>query len=134
MPGFCESCVSGQHAACNDPQCRCLCRPAVQELMKKQPPLFPTTGTGTLVCPECTHKPRIGDTFCRFDGNKLIPGKICCCGKAGEPDDVFCGGCGQKFGEPVVPIPELSEEEITALEAKARQRPSDVEAPINEVH
>lgn len=87
-----------------------------------------------MVCPICDRMPHAGDIFCRMDGNKLISGKICRCGKASEPDDQFCGGCGQKFGPPAVPIPELNEDEIAALEAKARTRPSDVEAPVNEVH
>ena len=63
-----------------------------------------------------------------------MPGKLCQCGKTSEPEDKYCGGCGRIFGPPAVPIPELSEEEIAALEAKARQRPSDVEAPVSEVH
>jgi hypothetical protein len=59
---------------------------------------------------------------------------MCRCGKSAEPDDIFCGGCGQKFGPAAVPVIELSEEEIAALEAKARMRPSDVEVPPIEVH
>jgi hypothetical protein len=36
-----------------------------------------------------------------------------------------------QFGAAVVPVPELSEAEIKALEEKARTRPSDVEvAPV----
>jgi len=75
----------------------------------------------------------MGDLFCRIDGNRLIAGKICACGKPGDPDDIFCGLCGQKFGLPAVPVPELSEEEIAAMEAHARQRPSDVEVPPVEI-
>ena len=63
-----------------------------------------------------------------------MPGKQCSCGKSADPDDVFCGGCGQKFGAPAVQVPELSEDEIAALEAKARLRPSDIEVPPVEVH
>lgn len=84
-----------------------------------------------MVCPQCSKPPRIGDTFCRADGARLLAGKQCACGKAAEPDDSFCGGCGMQFGAAVVPVPELSEAEIKALEEKARTRPSDVEvAPV----
>lgn len=134
LPGYSEACTAGHHEACVDPQCRCLHHPTVRAMMQQSQTRPTVTATGTLVCPVCDHTPRIGDQFCRVDGNKLISGKVCRCGKAGEPDDVFCGGCGQKFGPVAVPIPELSEEEIAALEARARQRPSDVETPPIEVH
>jgi CDGSH-type Zn-finger protein len=58
---------------------------------------------------------------------------MCRCGKSAEPNDEYCGGCGQKFGLPAVPVKELSEEEVAALEAKARMRPSDVETPAQEI-
>lgn len=63
-----------------------------------------------------------------------MAGKQCKCGKAAETDDQFCGGCGQKFTPPAVPVPDLSEEEAAALEARARMRPSDVEVPPLEIH
>ena len=104
-------------------------------MMEKQPAPSAPARVGTRVCPVCDRTPHAGDIFCRTDGNKLISGKICLgCGRSAEPDDVFCGGCGRKFGPPAVPIPELSEEEIAALETHARKRPSDVEAPQTEVH
>jgi len=66
----------------------------------------------------------------------LAAGKICSCGSAGEPNDVYCGACGQKFETPapIAPEPQFSVEEIAALEAKARMRPSDVEVPPQEIH
>jgi hypothetical protein len=54
----------------------------------------------------------------------------------GDKADRFCGKCGLPFGRLVQdsPEPQLSEEEIAALEIKARSRPSDVEVPPTEVH
>lgn len=101
--------------------------------MKKSPQPVATPMFCKLVCTQCARIPRTGDLFCRADGSKLMAGKVCRCGKGAEPDDVFCAGCGQKFGIPVVPVKELSEEEIAALEAQARLRPSDVEAPPQEI-
>ena len=135
MPGFSESCVSNAHSECHNRECYCPCHPWVQDSMRGS--LQRTEGrsaVSTMVCPKCARVPRIGDTFCRGDGARLMAGKQCQCGKAAEPDDVFCGGCGQKFGAAAVPVPELTEEEIAALEAKARTRPSDVESPVVEVH
>ena len=120
----------------SDLDCRCLHHKHAQDLMCKSPApqRMTPSGPSTFVCPICDRVPRIGDLFCRTDGTKLISGKMCRCGKAAEPDDKFCGGCGQLFGPPAVLVPELSEEEIAALEAKARLRPSDVEVPPVEVH
>ena len=135
VPGFCESCVSGQHADCRNPECRCLCRKEVQKMMQSGPIARQTSPImGTMVCPGCSKVPRVGDQFCRADGTKLISGKMCRCGKSAEPDDKFCGGCGRLFGPAAVPVPELNEEQAAALEAAARQRPSDVETPPIEVH
>ena len=127
--------MSGQHSECHDSQCRCGCHRHVQEMLQgaAQRPQV-SSAVSTMVCPKCARVPRIGDTFCRGDGARLMAGKQCQCGKAAEPDDMFCGGCGQRFGAAAVPVPELSEEEIAALEAKARTRPSDVESPVVEVH
>lgn len=135
MPGFSAECVSGQHDACAERDCRCLCHPKVQELMRgaaQRPKVTPSFSS--MVCSQCSKVPRIGDSFCRADGSRLITGKQCSCGKAAEPDDTYCGSCGQKFGALAVPVPELSEEELKALEAAARARPSDVEVPPVEVH
>jgi hypothetical protein len=134
MPGYAEMCMSGQHSECHDSQCRCGCHKSVQEMIRGSAQRPQTTSAvSTMVCPQCAKVPRIGDTFCRADGARLMAGKQCSCGKAAEPDDIFCGGCGQKFGAPAVPVPELNEDELAALEAKARQRPSDVEMPSVEV-
>lgn len=134
MPGFGEMCVSGQHESCADRDCRCLCHENVRKMVEKSKRPVSSPVFGNLVCPQCDRVPRAGDQFCRADGTRLISGKICRCGKSAEPDDKFCGGCGQLFGPPAVPVKELSDEEIAALEAQARQRPSDVEAPPQEVH
>jgi hypothetical protein len=77
--------------------------------------------------------PRPADIFCRKDGARLTEGKVCRCGKPAEPDDSFCAFCGVKFGAVAVPVPELNEEQIAALEVKSRMRPSDVETPSVEV-
>jgi len=61
-----------------------------------------------------------------------------------EPDDVYCGVCGQKYAkadiksEPIIDGgQQMESEEFKALEAKlnaeARVRPSDVEAPAQEM-
>jgi hypothetical protein len=137
MPGFGAMCVAGQHAECKETGCRCLCHPKVQKMMKSSPQRSngnTVSAVSTMVCPQCAKVPRIGDTFCRADGVRLMAGKQCSCGKAAEPDDIFCGGCGQRFGAVAVPVPELNEDELAALEAKARTRPSDVEMPQVEVH
>jgi hypothetical protein len=137
MPGFGDMCVSGKHGECHETDCRCLCHPKVQELMRGAAQRASTQvhpSTSTMVCSQCARVPRIGDSFCCADGSRLMAGKQCSCGKAAEPDDVFCGGCGQRFGAVAVPVPELSEEELAALEAKARTRPSDVEVAPQEVH
>ena len=136
IPGYSEMCMSGHHEQCLDTDCRCLHHTKVQEMMRGQAQKATTRvgpSVSTMVCPQCAKVPRVGDTFCRADGARLMPGKQCSCGKAADPDDVFCGGCGQRFGLPAVPVPELSEDEIAALEAKARSRPSDVEVPPVEV-
>jgi hypothetical protein len=133
MPGFAEMCMSGHHESCTDHQCRCGCHSWVRELIKA-PIIQKPAGIGNLVCPTCDRIPKAGDAFCRNDGSRLIAGKTCSCGKPGAPDDVYCGSCGAKFGLPPLPALELSEEEIAAIEAKARMRPSDVEAPVSEVH
>ena len=136
LPGYSAECVSGHHSECHDSDCRCLCsaHPRNLEMMQKPNSRPSTTPASNQVCPICDRVPRVGDLFCRTDGTKLISGKMCRCGKAAEPDDKFCGGCGQLFGPPAVLVPELSEEEIAALEAKARLRPSDVEVPPTGVH
>lgn len=136
IPGFCESCVSGQHAECRDSDCRCLCRASVQKLMKAaavvQRPS--TTAGGILTCPNCVEgQPKRGDVYCRECGTSLTSGKRCRCGRPADMGDKFCGTCGQAFPVAAVPVSELSEEEAAALEARARQRPSDVEVPPTEV-
>jgi hypothetical protein len=95
----------------------------------------PALGSG-LACPSCNRTPRIGDQFCRDDGDKLVSPQKCVCGAMGDKADRFCGKCGLPFGRLVQdsPEPQLSEEEIAALEIKARSRPSDVEVPPTEVH
>src|SRR5712692_8909157 len=128
IPGYSEACFSGHHESCTERDCRCLCaqHPWNQALMKKAQSASGRSSAepaSTLVCGYCDRIPRSGDTFCRSDGTRLMPGKMCGCGKMGEPDDLYCGGCGQKFGPAAVPVPELSDEEIAAMEAKARQRP-----------
>jgi hypothetical protein len=136
VPGYSAECVSGHHESCTERDCRCLCaaHPWNQTLMKGAPRPAPANGSGgTLVCPNCDRIPRAGDFFCRADGIRLIAGKMCRCGHAAEPDDKYCGNCGLSFAAPIVPVPELSESEIAALEARARQRPSDVEVPPTEV-
>lgn len=134
MPGYTAECMSGQHTACLDRDCRCGCHAHVQAMVSKVP--VPLNGMN-LVCPVCAKPGKSGDQFCRQDGTRLVQGKICTCGRGAEPGDLFCGWCGQKFGEPspkAVRIPDLSEEEMKALEAKARTRPSDVEFPPQEIH
>jgi hypothetical protein len=97
----------------------------------KKPMVAPGT---SLVCPICSQRPRAGDLFCRFDGETLVSPKKCECGQIGDQSDRFCGKCGRRFGPEPSKIPELSEEEIKALEQKARSRPSDVEVAPQEVH
>lgn len=136
MPGFSEACVSGQHAACVDPDCRCLCHAKVQELMKKATPP-PRPASGKLACPRCNEIPRASDRFCRRDGSALTLGKPCACGMFGELSDAYCGFCGASFNFGVAPVEvELNAKEqykIAEMERIARGRPSDVEAPISEV-
>jgi hypothetical protein len=137
LPGYSAECVSGHHSECHDSDCRCLCsaHPRNLEMMQKKPVVQVTSTTGTsLVCPKCARVPRLGDRFCRDDGEKLTAGKLCQCGHAGEIGDSYCPFCGQKFAVPVIQGPELSDEEIAALEAKARLRPSDVEVPPTGIH
>src|ERR1700688_4966611 len=98
MPGFGAMCVSGKHGECNETGCRCLCHKEVQEMMRgaAQRPQA-SSAISTMVCQKCARVPRIGDSFCRTDGARLMAGKQCQCGKAAEPDDLHCGGCGQRF-------------------------------------
>ena len=136
MPGLYEFCMSGQHDQCQQKDCRCLCHPWAQKLVTR-PPIVPTASTtSALRCPKCSKVPRSGDVWCRADGEALVVPKGCSCGTIGDELDNFCGKCGKAFTVTTVPIPEptFSEEEISALEAKARQRPSDVEVPPQEVH
>jgi hypothetical protein len=135
LPGYSEACVSGHHEACVDPDCRCLHHAKVQALMRPNAQL-PINSDNQFVCPRCQTKPRNGDLYCRDDGEKLVIPKKCECGQIGDKSDRYCGKCGKSFVRPITPIPEpeLSEEEIAAIEAKARMRPSDVKAPISEVH
>lgn len=134
MPGYSSECVSGHHEACTERECRCMCSSHPWNRKIAPPPQAKPAGIGNLVCPTCDRVPKAGDSFCRNDGTRLIAGKTCNCGKPGAPDDVYCGGCGAKFGLPPLPALELSEEEIAAIESKARNRPSDVEVPPTEVH
>ena len=135
LPGYSEACVSGQHEACVDPDCRCLHHAKVQALMRPNAQL-PINSENQFVCPRCQTKPRNGDLYCRDDGERLVIPKKCECGQIGDKSDRYCGKCGKSFVRPITPIPELelSEEEIAAIEAKARMRPSDVEVPPTEVH
>jgi hypothetical protein len=87
-----------------------------------------------LVCLTCSKVARPGQLYCTADGSRLSQGKICSCGVAGEPTDIYCGKCGQLLGSVLSATPELTEEEIAALEAKARARPSDIEMPPTEIH
>lgn len=130
MPGYSPECVSGQHKACLEPECRCLCHPKVQNMVTKPA----TTARGALICPTCDYLPKLGDTFCRRDGARLIEGKLCLSGHSCDRNDIFCGTCGQKLDLAAITVTEFTEEEIAALEAKARTRPSDVEVPPTEVH
>lgn len=133
MPGYSAECVGGKHEACTDRDCRCMCPAHPWNRTLPAPP--PSTRPAiNLVCPQCPRLPRIGDFFCRSDGSKLVLRKRCTSGHPAEVDDVFCALCGEKFGQPTVPVLELSEEEMVALETKARSRPSDVEVPPTEVH
>jgi hypothetical protein len=54
----------------------------------------------------------------------------------GDKADRFCGKCGLPFGRAIQDSlePQFTEEEIAALEIKARSRPSDVEIPPQEIH
>jgi hypothetical protein len=98
------------------------------------------TETSGITCPKCQRKPRTGDSFCRFDGEVLVNPKTCSCGAIGDIADNFCGKCGKPFAEPkieAVPIPEQDPEFMALqekLEAKARVRPSDIEAPTQELN
>ena len=134
MPGYSEACVQGHHESCGDRDCRCMC-PSHPWNRKLATPPAPAPGTG-LICPKCVKVPKTGDVFCRNDGAKLVIGKSCSCGMPCDEADLFCGKCGQKFGwgHTSSPDPQFTEEEIIALEAKARTRPSDVEVPPTEVH
>jgi hypothetical protein len=84
--------------------------------------------------------------FCRFDGARLVAGKQCGCGRGMEPDDQFCGICGQKYTAPAAPkeaeplidaTAQMASDEFKKIEAellaKRRTIPSDVEAPVQEV-
>lgn len=141
MPGYSAECVSGHHDSCTNRDCRCMCSAHPWNRKGVLPATMSHPGTN-LVCTQCPRLPRAGDFFCRSDGSKLVAGKRCTCGHGAEPDDLYCGGCGAKFGgAPLIgtsilatPVPELSDEELIVLEAKARSRPSDVEVPPQEVH
>lgn len=132
MPGYSEACVQGHHESCADRDCRCLCQ--AHPWNRKTAP--PSPVNSALACPACNRAPRPGDQFCRDDGEKLISPQKCACGATGDKADKFCGKCGLPFGRFVQdkPDPQFTEEEIVALEAKARSRPSDVEVPPTEVH
>lgn len=131
MPGYSAECVSGQHKACVEKECRCLCHPIVHNLTRNVGPQF--IGS-SLACPYCSRPPRPGDQFCREDGERLVsPQKCEACGQIGDKTDRFCGKCGSSFTK-VTPAIELTDEEAAMLEAKARTRPSDVEVPPTEVH
>ena len=133
MPGFSEECVSGQHKACLNADCRCLCHPKVQNLMTNTPaPVAKASDSVRHVCPKCNEPPFLStDLFCRKDGAKIAHGKKCCCGRIANPADRYCFSCGIAFDSPAIPEP--TEEEIAALEARARKRPSDVEMPVVDV-
>lgn len=136
MPGYTAECMSGQHPACVNHDCRCGCHAHVKAMLAKSLPAIhvPQDGNASLICPACTKPGKVGDQFCRQDGLRLTQGKLCGCGAGAEPTDLYCGACGQKFGSPAVALPELSEEDLLAIEKKARMRPSDVEMPPTEVH
>jgi hypothetical protein len=137
LPGLAEMCVSGHHAACSDVGCRCLCHPWAQELVKKSSQVSHSSGTSLSsksICPKCNKIPKDGDIWCRDCGSRILHGISCECGRVADATDKFCYWCGQSLTTPAVPIPELSEDEITALEARARTRPSDVEVPPTEIH
>lgn len=129
MPGFSAECVSGQHKACTEGDCRCLCHPAVQKLLST--PKAHSPGEPTWACPRCARPPRPGDVFCREDGERLVNPHKCECGAIGDNSDRFCGKCGKKLIED---SPEPSEDQVKALETWARGRPSDVEVPPQEIH
>jgi len=130
MPGYSEACVSGHHETCADRDCRCLCPTHTWN----RKPVAPPPATQALSCPICVRIPRPGDQFCRGDGERLVsPQKCEACGQIGDRSDRFCGKCGRSFAK-VVPAVELTEEEIAAIEARARSRPSDVEVPPTEIH
>ncbi len=134
MPGYSAECVSGKHETCTDRDCRCMC-PSHPWNRKGAPPPTPTQGSG-LACPLCNRKPRPGDQFCREDGERLVSPQKCICGAVGDKADRYCGKCGWEYAKAVqsAPEPQFTEEDIVALEAKARARPSDVEVPPTEVH
>lgn len=128
MPGYSAECVSGHHESCTDPDCRCMC--AAHPKNRKAMPPAQSSG---LACPACNRAPRPGDQFCREDGERLIVPLKCVCGATGDKTDRFCGKCGLSLSKPAQ-FPELTDEEILGMEAKARLRPSDVEIPPTEVH
>ncbi len=134
MPGYSAECVSGHHESCADRDCRCMCAAHPWNRKGAQPPT-PALGSG-LACPVCNRTPRVGDQFCRADGEKLVNPQKCICGAIGDKQDRFCWKCGWEFAKamPSKPEPQLTEEEIAAIEARARSRPSDVEVPPTEVH
>jgi hypothetical protein len=132
MPGYSEACVQGHHESCSDRDCRCMCS-AHPWNRKSAPPSIPAPGS-SLACPACNRTPRPGDQFCRNDGEKLIFPQKCVCGATGDKADQYCGKCGLPFGRFIKDSPQLSDEEVIGLEAKARSRPSDVEVPPTEVH
>ena len=133
MPGYSAECVSGHHESCADRDCRCMC--SAHPWNRKLAPPPTTAPTSGLACPNCNRVPRPGDQFCREDGEKLISPQKCVCGATGDKADRFCGKCGSTF-QKFTPLPEplLTDEEILAIETKARSRPSDVELPPTEVH
>jgi hypothetical protein len=106
MPGFSESCVTNQHAACADPECRCRCHVKTQKLIAQaaaqtQPGSVQVEiQTGSSICPKCNQPQRPTDTFCRRDGTKLIQAKKCLdCESYGDPTDVYCFCCGIEHGK-----------------------------------
>jgi hypothetical protein len=151
----------GQHPGCamGGGQCRCLCHPWTQELMRKQhkppartaggmkrkakpivlvaePPVEdePPESEVHNTCPKCLLRAKATDQFCRKDGTKLCLGKPCprCAAPANEPD-AFCWQCGWKLADPYqAPPPDIpmTGRPMPQIANSASNRPPDPLPPV----
>lgn len=105
--GVTEACLMNDHSVCTNPRCSCSChRPEVNPNI---PPTSIETGPEK-ACPKCgSHRP-FGETFCRFDGERLASLLCGMCGKGMNVEDLYCYNCGAPKGATsptVVKVPQI---------------------------